>query len=94
MPRPIKEGLDYFELDCQMNDKIKLIQAEFGLKGFAIVKEEIRMIYDDISSEYEQVRFDIVNYVLDILLDNKKKYELRIDGEIGNEDNRYINGIK
>lgn len=63
-------------------------------KGFAIVKEEIRMIYDDISSEYEQVRFDIVNYVLDILLDNKKKYELRIDGEIGNEDNRYINGIK
>ncbi len=45
MPRPIKEGLDYFELDCQMNDKIKLIQAEFGLKGFAIVVKLYQKIY-------------------------------------------------
>lgn len=37
MPRPIKEGLDYFELDCHMDEKIKLIQAEFGLAGFAVV---------------------------------------------------------
>ncbi len=32
-----KVGLDYFELDCHMDEKIKLIQAEYGLKGFAIV---------------------------------------------------------
>jgi len=37
MARPIKEGLDYFELDCHMDEKIRLIQAEFGLKGFAVV---------------------------------------------------------
>lgn len=45
MPRPIKEGLDYFELDCQLDDKIKLIQAEFGLKGFAIVVKLYQKIY-------------------------------------------------
>ncbi len=45
MPRPIKEGLDYFELDCQLDDKIKLIQAEFGLKGFAVVVKLYQKIY-------------------------------------------------
>ena len=37
MARPTKEGLDYFELDCHMDEKIRLIQAEFGLAGFAVV---------------------------------------------------------
>ena len=45
MARPIKEGLDYFELDCQLDDKIKLIQAEFGLKGFAVVVKLYQKIY-------------------------------------------------
>lgn len=45
MGRPVKEGLDYFELDCQLDDKIKLIQAEFGLKGFAIVVKLFQRIY-------------------------------------------------
>ena len=45
MGRPVKEGLDYFELDCQLDDKIKLIQAEFGLKGFAVVVKLYQKIY-------------------------------------------------
>ena len=47
MARPLKQGLDYFSLDCHMDDKIKLIQAEFGLKGFAIVVKLWQMIYRD-----------------------------------------------
>ena len=43
--RQYKEGLDYFELDCQLDDKIKLVQAEFGLKGFAIVVKLFQRIY-------------------------------------------------
>ena len=43
--RPIKEGLDYFELDCYMDDKVRLIQAEYGLKGFAIVVKLLQNIY-------------------------------------------------
>lgn len=33
MSRPQKEGIDYFSLDCQFNDNVKLIQAEFGPVG-------------------------------------------------------------
>lgn len=40
-----KVGLDYFELDCHMDEKIKLIQAEYGLKGFAIVVMLYQHIY-------------------------------------------------
>lgn len=45
MARPSKTGLDYFELDCHMEQKVKLIQAEFGLKGFAIVVKLYQKIY-------------------------------------------------
>ena len=45
MARPLKEGLDYFSLDCYMDSKMKLIQAEYGLKGFAIVVKLWQMIY-------------------------------------------------
>lgn len=45
MGRQNKVGLDYFELDCHMDDKIKLIEAEFGLKGFAIVVKLYQSIY-------------------------------------------------
>ena len=45
MARPIKEGLDYFELDCVMEDNIKLLQVECGLKGFALVIKLYQKIY-------------------------------------------------
>lgn len=45
MPRPIKEGLDYFELECRMDEKFELIEAEFGLKGFAVVIKLFQYIY-------------------------------------------------
>ncbi len=45
MARPLKQGVDYFPLDCHMNDNIKLIQAEFGLVGFAIVIKLWQKIY-------------------------------------------------
>lgn len=47
MARPLKEGVDYFSLDCYMDDKIKMIQAEFGLKGFAIVVKLWQTIYQE-----------------------------------------------
>ena len=45
MARKIKEGLDYFELDCRLNQKFKLIEAEFGLKGFALIVKLWQQIY-------------------------------------------------
>lgn len=47
MARPTKQGVDYFPLDCHMNDAMKLIQAEFGLVGYAVVVKLWQKIYSD-----------------------------------------------
>ena len=48
MARPNKAGLDYFELDCHLNEKVRLVQAEFGLKGFAIVVKLYQKIFGEL----------------------------------------------
>lgn len=47
MARPQKTGLDYFPLDVDMDqdDKIALIEAQHGIKGFAIVIKLFMKIY-------------------------------------------------
>lgn len=45
MGRQNKGGLDYFELDCYMDDKVRLIQAEYGLVGFAVFIRLLQDIY-------------------------------------------------
>lgn len=47
MARPQKEGIDYFSLDCQFNDKVKLIQAEFGPVGIGILIKLWQKIYGE-----------------------------------------------
>ena len=41
----MKDGLDYFPLDTQLEDSIELIEAEFGLTGFAVVVKLFQKIY-------------------------------------------------
>lgn len=45
MARPQKQGLDYFPLDVYSDTKIKLIEAEYGLSGFAIIVKLFQKIY-------------------------------------------------
>lgn len=40
-----KEGLDFVPLDCQLDEKFELIEAEFGLKGFAVIVKLFQRIY-------------------------------------------------
>lgn len=47
MARPQKEGLDYFPLDTEMDDKIKLIDAKFGVAGFGVLIKLWQIIYDN-----------------------------------------------
>lgn len=42
-----KVNLDYFELDCHMDDKVRLLQAEYGLKGFAVFVKLLQDIYGE-----------------------------------------------
>ena len=45
MARPLKNGVDYFPLDVILDDKFELIEAEFGLVGFAVVVKLFQKIY-------------------------------------------------
>lgn len=45
MARPPKKGLDYFPLDCHSDTKIRLVEASFGLSGFAIIVKLWQRIY-------------------------------------------------
>ena len=47
MARPIKEGLDYFTLDCHFDDKVELVIAEFGMTGLGILIRLFQKIYSD-----------------------------------------------
>lgn len=38
-------GIPYFPLECQLNEKIQLLEAEYGLKGFAVVVKLYQRIY-------------------------------------------------
>ena len=40
-----KVKLDWFKLDCQLDSKFDLIEAEFGLKGFAVIVKLLQYIY-------------------------------------------------
>lgn len=41
----MKYGIPYFPLDCVLDEKFELIEAEFGLTGFAIVVKLLQRIY-------------------------------------------------
>ncbi|WP_394898967.1 Lin1244/Lin1753 domain-containing protein [Clostridium paraputrificum] len=47
MARPVKEGLEYFPLDCDIDqdDKVALIEAQHGIKGFGVVIKLLMKIY-------------------------------------------------
>lgn len=47
MARPIKEGLDYFPLDVDIDqdDKVAIIEAQYGIVGFGIVIKLLMHIY-------------------------------------------------
>lgn len=47
MARPIKSGVDYFPLDTVLDTKFKLIEAEFGLTGFAVIVKLFQKIYGE-----------------------------------------------
>ena len=42
-----KEGIEYFPLNCRLDEKFELIEAEFGLKGFAVIVKLLQRIYGE-----------------------------------------------
>ncbi|RKT01064.1 Lin1244/Lin1753 domain-containing protein [Chryseobacterium defluvii] len=55
MARPLKIGLDYFPLNTNIDsdDKIQLVESEFGSKGFAVIIKLYCKIYADKGYYYD-----------------------------------------
>lgn len=53
MARPLKVGLEYFPLDCQMDDKVEMLEAEHGLEGFAVYIKLLQAIYQTEAGELD-----------------------------------------
>lgn len=53
MARPKKVGLEYFPLDCQLDDKIEMLEAEHGLVGFATYIKLLQHIYQTEAGELD-----------------------------------------
>ena len=81
MGRPTKQGLDYFPLDVELDTKLKLIKAEFGILGFGIVIRLFQYIYGEngyymewsqdvalMFSSSEQVGVNVVSEVINACL--------------------------
>lgn len=47
MARPSKKGLEYFELDCVIDDKVKLLIAEFVMAGYGTIIRLYQKIYGE-----------------------------------------------
>jgi len=47
MARPLQKGLGYFPLDTNFDDTIELLEAKFGLEGFAIFIKLLQKIYSN-----------------------------------------------
>lgn len=45
--RNVKVGLDWFRLDVAMDTKLELLEAEYGLKGFAVFVKLLQRIYGE-----------------------------------------------
>lgn len=43
----MKSGIPYFPLDVKMDTSVELLEAEFGLKGFAVIVKLYQLIYGE-----------------------------------------------
>lgn len=50
--------------------------------AFNLIKNDVRAFYSDIASEYQKVRFDVVNYIIDSISINRDNYEKKIQEEM------------
>lgn len=81
MGRHFKTGVDYFPLDVNIDDKVKLIQAKHGVTGFAVWVKLLQKIYADnfwiewgddnaiLLSDEINVDINTINVIINDLLD-------------------------
>lgn len=110
MARPNKEGLDYFPLDCKMDDKVYMVEVELGLEGFALFIKLLMKIYNEnyyiewterkakIFANQNNTNIDVVNKLINVCLSedlfDKKLYKKYQILTSNGIQKRYFHSIK
>ena len=90
------EGIPYFTLDCQFDDKIKEIEDEFGMKGLGVIVKLLQLIYgvhgyycewdDRVASRFARreafVGIDVVREIVAAALRESQNHEPFFDKEM------------
>lgn len=92
MARVIRQGLDYFPLDCHLDEKVKLVEVKYKNDGFTVIIKLLQRIYsngfyckfseDEILLFAYEINMDMekVKLILEECLTrgvfNKEKYDL------------------
>lgn len=77
MARPKKIGLEYFPLDCQMDDKVEMLEAEHGLTGFAVYIKLLQHIYQTDDAELDMsvvLRWKTLGKLLEMSVETLKAH--------------------
>ncbi len=79
MARILKSGIDYFPLDVAMNEKMQLIEVQFGFAAFAMIVKLYQQIYSGYGYYCEW------NEERSMLFCDKNKFDINMANEIISE---------
>lgn len=71
MSRPNKEGLDYFNLNVNLDDKFELVEAKYGMQGFGIIIKLLQKIYKDYGYYYKWTETEQLLFSNKVSVDRK-----------------------
>lgn len=110
MARPNKEGLDYFPLDCKMDDKVYMVEVELGLEGFALFVKLLMKIYNEnyyiewnerkakIFANQNNTNINVINTLINVCLSedlfDKKLYKKYLILTSNGIQKRYFRAVK
>jgi hypothetical protein len=79
MARPIKQGLDYFPLDTNLDDNFELIEAKYGLEGFAVLIKLYQRAYKECGYFYPWTEKEQLLFSKRVNVDNNTVNNIIVD---------------
>lgn len=78
MARPAKTNLDYFPLDCNLDQKFQLLEAEHGIIGFGIVIRLFQTIYGEEGYYMKWDKDSLILFASKITIDGDINYKANL----------------
>lgn len=78
MARPAKTNLDYFPLDCNLDQKFQLLEAEHGIIGFGIVIRLFQTIYGEEGYYMKWDKDSLILFASKIAMDGDINYKANL----------------